>query len=214
MTPSPPATASGVPPVCPSTPSSSLEPLAPPSSQTLADTDAVPVKSCWGSMLAFNATSFTRPINPVRFRSDRELYWDSSECCLIHADIDTPEQTFMNPFVRVSYDSLTFSWVPVVRRVERTFAFGQWLATTLARLPHMSTRIYEKEGDRGTYEPGEPEQIRGETRRATRGGFCGSRQLMVVEDVDSNATPRGDDARKRKWRDVQLPKATHSSDVS
>jgi hypothetical protein len=76
--------------------------------------EAVRVKSCWGGMVAFDGRYFQDsgkleekydvegrkefdrvleegkkhpPQLPLRFRSEPEPFWDSSECCLIHADI-------------------------------------------------------------------------------------------------------------------------------
>ncbi|KIX07933.1 uncharacterized protein Z518_02587 [Rhinocladiella mackenziei CBS 650.93] len=73
--------------------------------------DAVPVRSCWGGMAAFNASLFqtrrsklplsetrlepvsssdphTKPQLPLRFRSSQEPFWEAAECCLIFADIE------------------------------------------------------------------------------------------------------------------------------
>ena len=72
--------------------------------------DAVRVKSCWGGMVAFDASYLQasqkavhdNPMpskigndsaqipdlsEPIRFRAVTDLDWDASECCLIHADI-------------------------------------------------------------------------------------------------------------------------------
>ena len=78
----------------------------------LAETDAVPVRSCWGGMVATQAAPFqnlepevphpewTRPGHhvvdpdsprevsaPVRFRFEPEIFFDACECCLLQADI-------------------------------------------------------------------------------------------------------------------------------
>ncbi|KAL2109622.1 hypothetical protein VUR80DRAFT_2236 [Thermomyces stellatus] len=78
----------------------------------LAETDAVPVKSCWGGMVAAQAAPFQnmepelphpewgkpghhvvdpdapRAVSaPVRFRFEPEIFFDACECCLLQADI-------------------------------------------------------------------------------------------------------------------------------
>jgi hypothetical protein len=78
----------------------------------LAQSDAVPVKSCWGGMVATQAKhlqnlndalpspgfqepgshvidpwSPTKVKGPVRFRYEPEVFFDACECCLLHADL-------------------------------------------------------------------------------------------------------------------------------
>jgi hypothetical protein len=78
----------------------------------LSRTDAVPVKSCWGGMVAMRAHHLqhldpnlpsmdwrniahhvidpSHPRNvtaPVRFRYEPEIYFDACECCLLQADV-------------------------------------------------------------------------------------------------------------------------------
>lgn len=135
--------------------------------------DAVRVKSCWGGMTAFDArylqkdakglskTTREVPTLPLRFRSEPEPFWDSSECCLIHADImalppfpmsPVPEDKwdegiYMNPNVRVSYDAKTQSRLGFARRVERLFALPQAIINHFAGMPRFNTRRAEVEGD-------------------------------------------------------------------
>ncbi|KAL3419258.1 hypothetical protein PVAG01_09480 [Phlyctema vagabunda] len=139
----------------------------------LAGSDAVRVKSCWGGMTAFDAKYFTMggmeispasgtatqlPSLPLRFRSEPEPFWDSSECCLIHADImSLPDASmpssehdtgiYMNPYVRVAYDARSFANIPFAKRFERLFAPLQAIITPLAHLPRFNTRRTEKEGE-------------------------------------------------------------------
>jgi len=97
--------------------------------------DHVRVTSCWGGMVAFDATLFQdiqgpgEPLNEtVRFRSENELGWESSECCLIHADIKKIRNTadiYMNPYIRVAYSKQTFSWLKLVRKIERFFIIAR-----------------------------------------------------------------------------------------
>ncbi|KAJ8068039.1 hypothetical protein OCU04_003617 [Sclerotinia nivalis] len=153
----------------------------------LAGKDAVRVKSCWGGIVAFDARFFQKEIDnttsstlkekkpedanersislaelPLKFRSEPESFWDSSECCLIHADIlakpDFPDYTtnsnedwgegiFMNPFVRVAYDAKSFKNIKYAKRFERLFVPWQAIINHFAHLPRFNDRRLEKEGD-------------------------------------------------------------------
>lgn len=121
-----------------------------------AGIDAVPAKSCWGGIVAFDAAVFRRP---VLFRAEEAPFWDASECCLIHADIAAPEATFVNPFVRVAYGSTTFAWLPFVRRVERVFSVPHYVVSKMMRMPWESER-----------------------RKDGAAGFCGSRKLLAMKE--------------------------------
>lgn len=145
--------------------------------------DAVRVKSCWGGMVAFDARYFqyseqheadaigirenddgnrTVPTLPLRFRSERELTWDASECCLIHADILalpplTPPSTsrtdkydsgiYLNPFVRVSYDKTSWRNINTTKRFERLFVLPQRIINKLLSMPDFNPRRLEVEGE-------------------------------------------------------------------
>jgi hypothetical protein len=147
--------------------------------------DAVRVKSCWGGMVAFDGKVLQRHMRspgedaahehlaevereraveslapPVRFRSEPEPFWDSSECCLIHADIAALDSSsrfsnsatdetgiFMNPFVRVSYSASTQRCLPLVKRFERLFAIPHRLINYYAHMPRYNSRRAEIEGD-------------------------------------------------------------------
>ncbi|KAG0639101.1 cryptococcal mannosyltransferase 1-domain-containing protein [Tuber brumale] len=122
-------------------------------------TDAVPVLSCWGGIVAFQAKVFTRK-DPVLFRSSKEPYWDASECCLIHADIHAPNATYMNPYIRVTYDLGTFGWLPMIKRIEKLFAGPHWLMGKLVGMPWSGER--RKDVDNG--------------------GYCGSWKLLVMKE--------------------------------
>ena len=94
----------------------------------LAERDAVRVKSCWGGMIALEAAPFQEPSesttniesekSSLRFRSEPEIFWESSECCLVHVDmtarstpVDESQDTgiYINSFVRVAYKPGTYS---------------------------------------------------------------------------------------------------------
>jgi hypothetical protein len=162
----------------------------------LSGKDAVRVKSCWGGMVAFDgryfqnstpawwssisatshgsaenqdksSTGLAMPELPLKFRSEPEPFWDSSECCLIHADImSLPSfsgQSFgntlkdgdkydtgiyMNPFVRVAYDSSSFKNIWIAKRFERLFALPQRIINHFAKMPRWNYRRMEQEGVR------------------------------------------------------------------
>ena len=92
---------------------------------------------------------------PVRFRAVAEPYWEASECCLVHADlmaVETPASSswgkgiFMNPYVRVSYDEVSFSRLWITHRFERLFVIPQRLVSHFAGLPWNNFRRLEVEG--------------------------------------------------------------------
>ncbi|KAL9081300.1 MAG: hypothetical protein Q9157_000155 [Trypethelium eluteriae] len=199
----------------------------------LAQKDAVRVRSCWGGMVAFDAkwfqhgepsstslfsTSTSPNTKPLRFTYDHELFWDSSECCLIHARLQTfspalpSEETgiYMNPYVRVSYDEATFHWLHLVRRVERTFTWIHGLLTYLIGI-RINYRRTEEPGDvvwRYTWQPNstvaedrDPDIPNGswqlEQTTAGLGGYCGVEQMLVMGD--------GQEGHPR-WENVPFPK--------
>jgi hypothetical protein len=196
--------------------------------------DAVKVRSCWGGMVAFNARWFqpdsihvdpgvanmtsskqeladaynttiipnTTP--PIRFRASADTFWDASECCLIHADIEAAvnrsgslsTDIFLNPYIRVAYTSGTLSFLRISRRFERLFApFQKMLGMSLG-LPTENPRRIQEVGQQ--YEDivweyddtawmttsnmsGGYKNI---TRAALPGGFCGSRKLLTLGEGD------------------------------
>ncbi|KAJ5102740.1 hypothetical protein N7532_003269 [Penicillium argentinense] len=166
----------------------------------LAGKDAVRVRSCWGGMVAFDAKYFQTPMptstSPVRFRSGPDLFWEASECCLIHADIQDPQMDvdkivdtgiYMNPYVRVAYDSRTLSWLGVTRRFEKLFSFIHRLGNYLVGLPWHNPRRTEGPGqsvqetvwvpDGGGNGSGSFQTV---DRIAGNDGFCGRRGLQVI----------------------------------
>jgi len=175
--------------------------------EILSGIDAVRVRSCWGGMVAFDARFFQKrqgtqhepvtagrgtPDNlsvPYRFRAEKELYWDASESCLIHADIQNPEpgnsEIYMNPFVRVAYDPLTLSWLGISRRFERLYTPIHTLLDILMRLPRNNPRRHEQPGQRireRTWVPNEKGgSFQDVVRIATHAGFCGIRSLQVMK---------------------------------
>ncbi|TKA80986.1 hypothetical protein B0A49_01046 [Cryomyces minteri] len=146
--------------------------------------DAVRVCSCWGGMIAFeakwfqtahpspgsqvdgtfmeqHASNMTRsssasiPSPAIRFRAEEDLYWESSECCLIHADIQPPHNPlnvsaetgiYMNPYIRVAYDPTTYWWLSLTRRPERLYPMIHRILNPLVGLPRPNPRRTEEPG--------------------------------------------------------------------
>lgn len=137
---------------------------------------------------------------PIRFRATPETYWDASECCLIHADLDavvsrsgsSSTEIYLNPYIRVAYSSKTLSFLRIGRRFERLFAPLQKLLSASLGLPAENPRRIQKAGERyedmvwefddaawnvsGNMSGG----YRNITRVALPGGFCGVKQLLVL----------------------------------
>lgn len=206
-------------------------------SDVLQGTDAVRVRSCWGGMVAFDAGFFQRGIPaatdtdqptyyrgrrvPVQFRGEEDLFWESSECCLIHADIqswpssssigatkaerDGEEDSgiYMNPFIRVAYHPRSFSWLKVTRRVERLYSIAHWLSSTAVGLPFYNPRRAEVPGEEvqetvwvgdDSTEGGSFSQV---TRIANYDGFCGRWDLQVLS--------RREETGEGGWVSVPVP---------
>ncbi|KAF2742860.1 glycosyltransferase family 69 protein [Sporormia fimetaria CBS 119925] len=191
----------------------------------LANSDAVPVRSCWGGMTAFDAKWFQHrqyPNNtdiestidnttlaPLRFRYEKATFWDSSECCLIHADLaylssgtgmPANSNIYMNPYIRVAYDSSTLSWLSLSRRPEYLYSvIHDWLNKWIG-FPGTNERMNEEPGETYTdtmwaYDDPErafapnasgTEVFKGHWEKkehvALPGGFCGGRQLLVINE--------------------------------
>ncbi|KIX08029.1 uncharacterized protein Z518_02684 [Rhinocladiella mackenziei CBS 650.93] len=188
--------------------------------------DAVRVRSCWGGMVAFDARFFQKrpgqdvePVTagnqspgnltvPYRFRAEKDLYWDASECCLIQADIQSPEPghsgIYSNPFVRVAYDSKTLSLLGFTRRFERLYTPVHFLLDILTGAPGYNPRRYEvpwQEVEETIWIPDEKSEDGGSfqqvTRIATHSGFCGRQSLQVMKE---NITEG-----ERNWEFLPVP---------
>jgi hypothetical protein len=157
--------------------------------------DAVRVRSCWGGMVAFDA-KFFQGSDPVQFRADPEIFWDASECCIVHADLQSATPTlaeshnsgsYMNPFVRVAYDARSHSWLWATRRFERLYSFIHNFLNHLVGFPRYNPRRTEVSGQRimdTLWVPGNGEREEGKVRTTEReawnDGFCGRRGLEVL----------------------------------
>lgn len=177
--------------------------------------DAVRVRSCWGGMVAFDARFFQPqpdpsmvpetagllgPGNisaPYEFRAEKDTYWDASECCLIQADIQSPDPEdpgiYMNPFVRVSYDPRTLSWLWFTRRFETLYTPVHFLLDIVVGFPKFNPRRGEQPWEQveetvwvansSMVEGGSFELV---PRLASHSGFCGRRALPVMKEHFSN----------------------------
>ena len=178
----------------------------------LSGKDAVAVKSCWGGMVAFDARPFQAE-RPLRFRATEDTYWDASECCLIHADIlkDTFFEedgnyvgVYMNPFVRVAYDSGTLAWLPTIQRFERLFSLPHNLINHLVGMPWLNPRRTEEAGMtvenkvwvRDTSLP-EGGSFQKQSRESQGDGYCGIRMLQVMKENPQDG--------EKKWEKLPVP---------
>lgn len=197
--------------------------------------DAVRVRACWGGMTAFEAKWFVHTesqdtihgqppldVSPLRFRYEEDPFWDSSECCLIHADLSylrhgsdimADSGIYTNPYIRVAYDSQTLGWLPLTRRVERLYSFVHTILNYLVGMPYPNPRRSEQPGDQvveqvwswdnSTVVPpdGSGENPKGSYHQVHRvagpGRFCGSRTLQVLNE---NPKPG-----EKKWTSIPLP---------
>ncbi|MCJ1472628.1 hypothetical protein MMC13_001277 [Lambiella insularis] len=155
----------------------------PSQSALLSGSDSVPVKSCWSGMIAFNASVFTRDSSttqsPVRFRSEqKEPMIESSECCLIHADIADAAHTFVNPFIRVAYGPGTFYWLNSAKRFEKMWFLPHMFLSWIVGMPWNNPRRDEIEGEIVQEIDYDGHSLQ---RIAAKGGFCGIRGLFVIE---------------------------------
>ncbi|KAI9802608.1 MAG: hypothetical protein M1833_001682 [Piccolia ochrophora] len=147
-----------------------------------------------------------REPQPVRFRSESDLFWEASECCLIHADIQPEGQRhtglqdsgiYVNPYIRVAYDKRSFRWLQTTRRWERLYILPHRLVNWFAGLPFFNPRRTEVEGEEVKDRVWKVEEadkkahsqaraVKGSwktvTRTAGRGGFCGGKRLQVLKD--------------------------------
>ncbi|KAI4246007.1 MAG: hypothetical protein L6R40_002223 [Gallowayella cf. fulva] len=199
--------------------------------------DAVRVKSCWGGIVALDASYFqasvatkerrsarisnatqptpTDPHLPIRFRAESDLYWEASECCLVHADLQSACEhgsrpaggnvgIYMNPFIRVGYDSWTLWWLPFTRRIEKLFTVPHQLVNHLVGMPRFNARRTEIEGQEVTDRVWVSEEgsmgggsFRKVSRVAKSGGYCGFRTLQVMRDrVGSGG---------KNWETISVP---------
>ena len=178
----------------------------------LAGKDAVRVKSCWGGMVAFEARPFQAD-PPLRFRATDEIYWDASECCLIHADLFSQGTfkedgdyvgIFMNPFVRVAYDNTTLSWLSTIQRFERIFSIPHNIVNHIVGLPWFNPRRTEIAGSQVEENVWVPDKnlkaggsFKKQSKKAKGDGYCGRRSLQVVKETVRDG--------EKNWESMPIP---------
>ena len=89
---------------------------------------------------------------PLRFRYETELFRESSECCLIQADLQSRAGNtyasntgiYINPFVRVAYDEQTLTWLPFTRRFEKLYSFAHHYLNMIIGLPRQQVQHTEE----------------------------------------------------------------------
>ncbi|CAG8953456.1 hypothetical protein HYFRA_00010206 [Hymenoscyphus fraxineus] len=177
----------------------------------LDQSDAVRVRSCWGGMVAFDASPFQNNVeslsssttlakppeeieeSPLKFRYETDPFWDASECCLVHADLtyiryglNTSVSTgiFMNPYVRVAYEPYTLSWLPYTRRIERLYPFIHNILNHALHMPAFNPRAWEQPGDRVMEKVWDVESASWKMVKKTigPGRFCGRRSISVLNE--------------------------------
>lgn len=181
----------------------------------LRQKDAVPVRSCWGGMVAFDASVFQQaePTDlALRFHASNETFWEAAECCLLFADIEKQHGrpnlekgsgVFMNPYIRVAYSQSTWNWLPVFRRFERMFEYVQYV---------FSVVNYPDRNPRRTHEPDQVveenvwnssvQRFQRVRRQASPGGFCGQRRMFVMKNDLERANTDGSG---KNWQKVPVP---------
>lgn len=176
------------------------------------DDSLLPVQGSRPSYLATDST-----IKPIRFRASNDIFWDASECCLVHADVQAandlkttaPAEIYMNPYIRVAYNPRTLAFLPLARRFERLYTPFHTLLGSAVGLPTENPRRLQEAGE--TYKDriweydieridtnspiGEYKNV---TRVALPGGFCGSRKLLVF----------GEGEEMKKWASATIPEDT------
>ncbi|KAL6705160.1 hypothetical protein ACN47E_007265 [Coniothyrium glycines] len=198
----------------------------------LSGTDAVRVRSCWSGMVAYEAAPFqdqtstgrsamslaklteqpssVSRVGPLQFRYNEETFWESSECCLINADLQyrgsgfttgfpKEPRIYMNPFVRVAYDENTLAWLSLVRRPERLYSLIHDILNYFVGFPVKQERGTEEPGQiytnsvweyddpaKGLSSTASQDDLKGHWKQVTRiaepGGFCGSPNLLVINE--------------------------------
>ncbi|RMZ90510.1 hypothetical protein DV736_g2246, partial [Chaetothyriales sp. CBS 134916] len=179
-------------------------------SDVVSGKDAVRVRSCWGGMVAYDGRFLQKqphwvaipetaasegPSNltaPYRFRAEADMFWDASECCLIQADIANPDpdntEIYMNPFVRVAYDSRTLSWLWFTRRFEALYTPIHIMIDIMVSMPHFNPRRDERAWETVVETVWVPDfqspsggAFENVSRVASHSGFCGRRKLPVMK---------------------------------
>lgn len=145
---------------------------------------------------------------PVRFRHEPEVFVDACECCLFLADVSTAARrdhgqrdhgVFVNPYVRVAYESSTLAWLHRVKRWERLFVVPHRVISWLSGLPRNNPYREVQEGEPFVEEVWDTEAGGwGLVNRTGRSGlFCAVREMQLL----SAGSRTGD----KNWENVAMP---------
>ncbi|CAK7242462.1 MAG: hypothetical protein STHCBS139747_003956 [Sporothrix thermara] len=160
---------------------------------------------------------------PVRFRHEPEVFFDASECCLLLADVAEAARrvgvasvsgvagvagvadaadaaaVFVNPYVRVAYDSTTLHRLRIVQYWERLFVLPQALISYWTGLPMHNPYRQVRAGDAFVEEVwnSQAQSWSLETRTGRNGLFCGVREMQIIDE-----RPRTED---KNWASVAIP---------
>jgi len=160
------------------------------SRDALLKDSAVPVKSCWSGIAAFDAAPFQDLGYPLRFRavndSLAEYYLEASECCLIHYDnpIAASKGVWMNPNVRVGYDSLRYD------AIHPPSGWPSRIETTLGRFADLLSRLLRVNPKPKVVDQRYEEWAQKSIFNTEIGSDCLVNKMMVVSE-------------KGKWSEVQ-----------
>lgn len=161
----------------------------------------------------------------LQFRYENDTFWEASECCLVNADLQyrrtgrgmpSDSGVYMNPYIRVAYDEKTLSWLSLVRRPERLYPIIHDILNPMVGFHSKNERLNDEPGSTVTdtiWEYDDPKKgfssnatdadrtghYKEVTRIAQPGSFCGSRNLLVI-----NETPEQGEG---KWGKIIPPKA-------
>lgn len=155
----------------------------------------------------------------LRFRYETDTFWDASECCLMQADlqesrssnISEPTGIYMNPYIRVAYDDWTLRMLHITRRFELLYTPLHRLLNSAFHFPQDNPRRTENAGEEVVNRVWKYDDLewmsngnrsgryRDVTRIAQRGGFCGARKLLVM-----------DEEQEHNWWHESLPQDDHS----
>ncbi|KAI2081033.1 hypothetical protein LOZ36_006323 [Ophidiomyces ophidiicola] len=187
----------------------------------LAESDAVPVRSCWGGMVSFDAVQFQNmstkysPSIKSRFRHEPEPFWEGAECCLIFADLEDAygepngkqgSGVFVNPYIRVAYTWNTWHWLGFFQRFERIFRNLQWIVSKIG-YPEYNPRRLDRPGQLvkqkvwKNHEIGHGGSFQTVERTASPGGFCGQRRMFLMKRDLELANTRGE----KNWEKLAVP---------
>ncbi|KAG7005547.1 hypothetical protein G7Y79_00019g047270 [Physcia stellaris] len=121
---------------------------------------------------------------PIRFRSEPDLHWEASECCLIHADLIEASQEdtgiYQNPFIRVAYGSWTLWWLRFTRRFERLYTIPHTMIDHLVGLPWPNPR----------------REVNKDAIDTEVGGYCGINTLQLLRETQRSG--------EKNWETVQV----------